>query len=225
MTGDPFFDDEDEEGGSAVAVRGRPIVETKERDRLAEPGEQIEPVEIVIERQCRAKRKPCGICGKPKSNAVHHKSRGTCPFKRQNGCANCGLPLGHVDHVGAPESFNVFASGSWQPYQSAKKRWHAVLAPALDKSGLPGGLAHVLVEGQVSFGDGAKRDQGNHRVVIEKALGDVLVQEGYLATDRWHQYEFGGLQLAEDGRNWIRLLLMPRAPADDRPPAQASLLD
>jgi hypothetical protein len=39
------------------------------------------------------------------------------------------------------------------------------------------------VEGEVSFGDGRERDQGNHRVIVEKALGDALVRGGYLPDD------------------------------------------
>lgn len=198
--------------------------------RVCEPGEHVEPVAIEHTLVCAFKAKPCGLCGKPKSNTVHRKKneqegKPFCKFKRQLGCQHCGKPKAHADHLGAPESFNVFASGSWEAYQGAKKRWHVVLAPALRAAGLPKGLAHVLVEGECSFGDDRDRDQGNHRVVIEKALGDVLVEEGYLPTDKWDRYEFGGLQRREEpGVNRIRLMLFPAAPEPDGPPAQGELL-
>ncbi len=127
-------------------------------------------------------------------------------------------------HLGAPESFNVFASGSWQAYQAAKQRWHKVLGPLLVESGLPFGLGFVLVEGECSFGDDRPRDQGNHRVVVEKATGDILVEMGYLPGDQWHQYEFGGLTRVDvPGVNRLRLTLFPRAPRVPDPPAQAAL--
>lgn len=190
----------------------------------ASPGQAVEPARIEHVRVCAWKMKPCGVCGKPKSNKVHAKG-GTCKFARKQGCEHCGKPKAHPDHIGAPESFNLFTHGSWAAYQTAKQRWHVVLEPLLARCGLPRGLAFVLVEGEVSFGDEKDRDQGNHRVVIEKALGDVLVEMGFLAGDKWHQYEFGGLQrIEEPGVNRIRLTLFPRAPAPEREPAQGELL-
>lgn len=208
---DPFYDGLDDD---ALPERG-----------WASPGQHIEPVQIEIVRVCEWKAKPCGLCGKPKSNKIHNKSTGSCRFARKLGCERCGKPKSHVDHLGAPESFNLFASGSWEAYQSAKKRWHAVLGPLLRASGLPGGLAYVLVEGEVSFGDDRPRDQGNHRVVPEKAIGDVLKELGYLEDDKWHQYEFGGLTRVEQpGVNRLRLTFFPRAPALPAEPAQGELL-
>ncbi len=64
----------------------------------------------------------------------------------------------------------------------------------------------------MSFGDNAERDQGNYRVIVEKALGDALVRHGYLSKDTWSRYEFGGLQAVHTpGRSWLRLMIFPRA--------------
>lgn len=174
---------------------------------------QIDPIEIEQVRTCRYKAKLCKECGKPQSNKVHRKKNVEeglefCHFKRQIGCLNCGKPKKDPSHLGAPESFNIFASGGWEQWQAAKARWHEVLVPLLTASGLPKGCKTIVVEGVCSFGDAQRHDQGNHRVVIEKALGDVLKEEGYLPDDTWAHYEFGGLAWNEDGRNWIRLLIM-----------------
>lgn len=180
---------------------------------------ELEPVALEVVRVCKWKAKGCGVCGAAKTNAVHKSgAAGGHAFKRRQGCANCGKPKNDPDHIGAPESFNVFASGSWEAYQTAKKRWHAVLAPLLVSSGLPRGLARVVVEGECSFGDSRDRDQGNHRVVLEKALGDVLehgdpehdVAGGWLPDDTWDRYEFGNLTRRESpGVNRLRLTLFP----------------
>lgn len=201
-----------------------PVAEVEPR-RRCEPGEHIEPVRLEIVRRCEFKRKPCGLCGKPKTNKVHHKRDGTCPYKRQLGCARCNAAMNDPAHLGAPESFNLFASGSWEAYQGAKQRWHKVLGPMLVESGLPLGLDFVLVEGECSFGDVRDRDQGNHRVVIEKAVGDVLEEMGYVENDSWGHYEFGRLaRVEEEGVNRLRLMIFARAPRLPEVPAQTALL-
>lgn len=192
--------------------------------RYAKPGEHFEPVEIVCTRTCHYKAKVCKACGKPKSNKVHTPKRtATCEFKRQNGCARCGAPKKDPSHLGAPESLNVFGSGDPMVWQGVKQRWEEALAQLLEGSDLPRGLERVTVEGFVSFGDAIERDQGNHRVVIEKALGDTLVREGYLAADTWSHYSFGNLELEENGRNEIRLVLFPTAPPVPPKPDQAAM--
>lgn len=171
----------------------------------------LEPVELEIVRACHFKAKPCGLCGKPKSNAAHRKKDGTCTFKRRNGCATCGLPKSHADHLGAPESFNAMAGRDPNVYRSIIEKWAPVLLELLEASGLPKGLDYVLVEGEVSFGDAVDRDAGNHRVMLEKVTGDALVRGGWLESDTWSRYEFGGLQRRDErGVSRTRLMLFPR---------------
>jgi hypothetical protein len=60
------------------------------------------------------------------------------------------------------------------------------------------------------FPDRRRRDQGNHRFIVEKALGDALVAGGWLPDDTWEHYEFGGLAMrVERGESWTRLMLFP----------------
>lgn len=227
MTADPFYD------GLPAEEPELPVQET------AEPGAQLEPVTIVIVRECEFKAKTCGamigpdgekvLCEKPKSNRVHSKAEreaGTGhDFKRRNGCARCGKAKNDPAHLGAPESFNVFASGSWEAYQTAKARWHKVLKPKLRESGLPLGCGRIVVEGECSFGDEKDRDQDNHRVVMVKALGDALVENGYLPKDTWGMYDFGYLARNEvEGVNRLVLTLIPFAPELPAEPAQGALL-
>jgi hypothetical protein len=68
---------------------------------------------------------------------------------------------------------------------------------------------YVYVEGEMTFPDRHKRDQGNFRFIVEKALGDALQQAGVIADDDWDSYEFGGLSKTyEKGVSRTRLLLM-----------------
>jgi hypothetical protein len=179
---------------------------------VTEPRERLEPVMIEQVGQCFFEAKPCGRCGKPKSNRVHTpKKTATCVFQAKRGCARCGRNKGDVAHFGAPESFNYLAGRDPKVYRAKIEQWKALLFDLLAASDLPKGLTHVLVEGEVSFGDSRKgRDQGNHRVLVEKALGDALVTGGWLPDDTWDHYEFGGFaRIEEPGVSAVRLMLFP----------------
>jgi hypothetical protein len=148
----------------------------------------LEPVELEIVRQC------------------HFKAKG----EGKRGCGRCGAPKWDVTHIGAPPSINLLGSGNPQAYQGMKARWQALLSDHLRASGLPTGLERVLVEGQITFPDRGRRDQGNYRVLLEKALGDALKVGGWLDDDDWSRYEFGGLAYAyERGVSRTRLIIFP----------------
>ena len=151
----------------------------------------IEPVEIQITRKHAYRKRPSG-----------------------RGCADCGQAKYAIEHLGHSESLNALGSGNQFAYQNMKKGWQDALTLALEASGLPRGLGRVLVEGVMCFPDRKRRDQGNHRFVVEKALGDALVDGGWLPDDSWAFYEFGGLaHTYVKGESWTRLILMP-SPAE-----------
>lgn len=145
-----------------------------------------------------------------KTNEIH-KPGGGCKFRKKLGCANCGANRGDPIHFGAPPSINVLGSGDPMLYQSIKQRWQAIFSACLDGTTLPRGLAHIAVDGVATFPDRARRDQGNYRALIEKALGDAFVEGGWLDDDDWTHYEFGSLSYAyEAGRSSTQLFIFPR---------------
>lgn len=183
-----------------------------------------QPVELVITQACHFKAKPCATCGLPRSNALHRKKNAEegkpyCDFKRKLGCARCGLAKKHRDHMGAPPSLNVLGSGDQRAYIGMKDQWQEALTELLEASGLPRGLGRVTVEGEVTFPDRREdRDQGNFRVVLEKALGDALERGGWIERDDWTRYEFGGLACRhERGVSRTRLILFPAAVVEREP--------
>jgi hypothetical protein len=129
----------------------------------------------------------------------------------KKGCAVCGRAKTNMDHVGVPKSLNVHGSGANRfVYQAQKKAWAERLTELLLACGLPRGLGHVHVEGQLCFPDRTRRDQGNYRFMVEKSLGDALKEGGWLPDDDWSHYEFGGLAYRyEAGVSFTRLMLMP----------------
>lgn len=165
---------------------------------------------IELEEVCHFKRKPCGRCGKAKTNAAHRKKGGTCKFKQQNMCLNCGKAKSHRDHLGSPPSFNVLGSGSQRAYIGLKTTWQPVLVDLLERSGLPKGLQRVMVEGEVSYGVDRDRDEDNAVALVRKFLGDALVQGGWLTKDVWGRHKFGELvRLDEPGVSRLRLMIFP----------------
>lgn len=142
------------------------------------------------------------------------------PYKKgeKRGCCHldfddfrCGRAKDAMIHVGVPQSLNVQSAGAkWHNYQSAKKNWSARLGELLEQSDLPRALGYVYVEGQVCFPDRRKRDQGNFRFLLEKSLGDTLVDLGYISDDDWSRYEFGNLRRTyEKGVSWTAVTLFP----------------
>lgn len=115
-----------------------------------------------------------------------------------------------LDLDAVPPSLNAFGSGNRWKFITEKKAWQQRLLAQLADCGLPTGLKRIVVEGIITFPDRRRRDQGNYRFMIEKALGDALTQGGWLEDDDWTRYSFGGLEAVyEKGVRRTRLILFP----------------
>jgi hypothetical protein len=168
----------------------------------------LDPIFIEINGSCTYKSKGCGNCNKSKGHVSHRKKGGTCVFKRQLGCATCGKAKGNEAHMGLPPSFNLLAGRTPQVYMGLKSALQAIILKHLVSSDLEQ-CSKIMVEGELTFPEPGNRDQGNFRVLLEKALGDALVEGGWIADDNWEMYEFGNLGYrVEPGVMRTRLLLM-----------------
>ena len=177
-----------------MTLFGRESMADRESAFLLPAGrtDRIEPVFIEQVRQCAFKRKP--------DRDGHRKL----------GCARCGRPKSDRSHMGQPPSVNPLGSGDPRVYQAMKHQWQALLIDLLSATSLPRGLAHVLAEGEVTFPTRQRRDQGNFRFLLEKALGDALTEGKWLTDDHWGMYEFGNLTASyERGVSATRLALFP----------------
>jgi hypothetical protein len=163
------------------------------------PEGRLEPVMIEVVRECHFKAK----------GAEEVKGRTV----KRRGCARCGQPKNAREHMGQPPSINPLGSGDPMAYQGLKQQWQSLIVHLLRLTDLPRPCAHILVEGEVTFPTRAKRDQGNFRFLIEKALGDALIEGGWLVDDDWDSYEFGNLTKSyERGVSATRLVLFPTLP-------------
>jgi Holliday junction resolvase RusA-like endonuclease len=86
-----------------------------------------------------------------------------------------------------PPSINTNAVRShWRGFHSAKKKWQADLEVLLLAARLPRPIpasGPVLVDVVLRFPDRRRRDSENFRPVLSKALGDALVNGGWLHDD------------------------------------------
>jgi hypothetical protein len=166
-------------------------------------GTVIDPVTVRHERAHPFVKPPKGGRG-----CKHHVGDGR----------SCGLSRYDPAHHGPPPSLNDLGGANPHVYNDAKGKWQAMLAEALAAQDLPRGLGRVVAEGECCFPDRRRRDQGNYRYFIEKALGDALVHGGggipggWLEDDDWTRYEFGGLAYRHTpGECWVRVVVFPGA--------------
>jgi hypothetical protein len=95
-----------------------------------------------------------------------------------------------------PPSLNRFGSvggGTYYLYRRLKKDWEKTLGVALMAAGVPRGLGKVSATATVRFHTRRKRDEGNFRYLLEKTLGDTLVNGGWLADDDADAFTFGAV--------------------------------
>lgn len=100
-----------------------------------------------------------------------------------------------------PPSLNTFGSvggGTHHRYRRLKKQWQEQLGRALMQAAVPRGMGRVKATAALRFPRAAKRDEGNFRFLLEKALGDILVEGGWLKDDTAGRFSFGALQFVPD---------------------------
>jgi hypothetical protein len=161
--------------------------------------------------------RPRGVAGE--SVTIRHTRDHAYVKREKRGCGLCGKGKRDMVHMGTPPSLNAFSAASESGrnryiYLGWKKNWSAALDELLADAGLAKPLAHVHVDGLMCFPDRRERDQGNFRVLLEKALGDVLVDGGWLPDDSWSYYEFGNLRRTyAKGEAWTQVTLVPTLPS------------
>jgi hypothetical protein len=96
---------------------------------------------------------------------------------------------------GTPPSLNAVGYRShWSVGRKLKREWEQMLGTALMVARVPRGLEVVNATAEIHFKQKRRRDPGNFRVILEKALGDIL-QQGWLPDDTADYFSFGAVQL------------------------------
>lgn len=100
-----------------------------------------------------------------------------------------------------PPSLNAASLGSrgaHMKFHRLKKEWEGHITAGLLKAQVPKGLERVHATAVCRFPSRRKRDEGNFRYLLEKALGDTLQLNGCLEDDTPEQFTFGKLVFDAD---------------------------
>lgn len=107
-----------------------------------------------------------------------------------------------------PPSLNTAHSRHWSYFHKTKRRWQGIFSDLLLASGLPRKQDCVRAEASMRFPVTRRRDEGNFRWMLEKALGDALVSGGWILDDQPDSFTTGALTFeAELGRKRTTLRL------------------
>lgn len=87
-----------------------------------------------------------------------------------------------------------------------KKEWEGKLLAAMLKAKVPKGLSQVQATAHCRFKTSHKRDEGNFRWLLEKALGDALQLHGALDDDTVDEFTFPKLTI-EPGKGKPRTVI------------------
>lgn len=113
-----------------------------------------------------------------------------------------------LSYPDTPPSFNkVGHTGNRWTWTREKKRWQEFIEMMLLIDKVPRGLVHVDARAELLFPTKRKRDEGNYRVLLEKCLGDALVNGEWLIDDTSQFYRFGAVRF-DHGAARTKLILV-----------------
>jgi hypothetical protein len=108
-----------------------------------------------------------------------------------------------------PPSMNRIGYGGqthWRAVRKQKHAWENDIIILLLAGRLPKGLSYVEARADLRFPSKRRRDEGNFRVLLEKATGDALVTGGWLEDDDSTHFRFSTVTF-EAERGAARTLL------------------
>lgn len=89
-----------------------------------------------------------------------------------------------ISYDDTPPSFNrVGSRGGQQAFHREKKKWQGIFETLMLATGFPREWESITVTVRLTFPEKRKRDEGNFRSLIEKALADALVNGRWIPDD------------------------------------------
>lgn len=103
-----------------------------------------------------------------------------------------------LKYADTPPSMNTnVGKGNWRTFHTEKKKWEGIFGMLCLKERVPRGCTVVKAKIWLRFRVTRKRDPGNFRTLIEKALGDALQTVGIIPDDTATYFEVEAVELAE----------------------------
>lgn len=112
-----------------------------------------------------------------------------------------------------PPSFNAVGhtGNRWQ-WTRAKKNWQHMIEIALMAARVPRGQSYIEARAVLTFPTNRRRDTGNYRTILEKCLGDALVNGGWLPDDTPEHFVFTTITFVIDKGESRTDLILKEAP-------------
>lgn len=92
-----------------------------------------------------------------------------------------------------PPSLNKITGGNGWAWRGEKAALQRDLEMLLLAERIPRPVEHIAASASLAFPVARRRDEGNFRALIEKSLGDALVNGRWLIDDTPEHFQFGGL--------------------------------
>lgn len=106
-----------------------------------------------------------------------------------------------------PSMNNLGARGNPRHWHRKKKRLQEQIEQWLMYASLPRPLPnHVRVEVDMLFPTQRRRDEGNYQPMIEKAVGDALVNGGWMLDDTPEHWTFGRVSFGKGAAQTVILI-------------------
>lgn len=104
-----------------------------------------------------------------------------------------------LEWASTPPSLNdVGYRTHWAVNRKIKLVWQDILVALMWEQKVKRPMRHAQATMRLRFPTKRQRDEGNFRVMVEKALGDALVIGQYIPDDTPEHYTFGPVQFEPD---------------------------
>lgn len=124
------------------------------------------------------------------------------------------VPEFRLTYEDTPPSFNAVGhSGNRWAWTKAKKEWQKNMEDLLQAEAVPRRLGRIEARAVLTFTTRRRRDAVNYRTLLEKCLGDALVNGGWLTDDTGAEFSFGNV-VFEVGERPSTLLVLAAFPPD-----------
>jgi hypothetical protein len=97
-----------------------------------------------------------------------------------------------------PSMNNNQIRSHWRGFHIEKKSWQEEIGQLLMLARMPRNGERAIAGARMRFPKGGRRDSGNFKGVVEKALGDALVEGRYIPDDDDQRYVFTGVEFEDE---------------------------
>lgn len=113
-----------------------------------------------------------------------------------------------LEHAKTPPSLNSYQRTHWAKQRRLKAEWQGIWETLLMEADVPRNrFGRCSVSAELRFPVERRRDEGNFRTPLEKALGDACHNGRWIPDDDHDRFRFGEVRFLGQGSPLTRLIL------------------